>query len=122
MLEDIIRKEEKRQNEGINLIASENMSSVSVREVLGSVLSNKYSEGYPGHRYYGGNQYIDQVESLCQKRALEVYGLDSQEWGVNVQTLSGSPANFAVFTALLQPHDRIMSLDLTHGGHLSHGF
>lgn len=83
-LESIIRKEEKRQAEGINLIASENFSSRSVREVLGSVLSNKYSEGYPGHRYYGGNEYIDQVEALCQQRALQVYGLDSQQWGVNV--------------------------------------
>jgi len=88
----------------------------------GSVLSNKYSEGYPGARYYGGNENIDQVEILCQKRALEVFHLDSEEWGVNVQSLSGSPANFQAYTAVLEPHDRILSLDLPHGGHLSHGY
>merc|ERR1719191_351167 len=83
---------------------------------------NKYSEGYPGARYYGGNEFIDQSESLCQQRALEAYKLNPKEWGVNVQSLSGSPANFQVFTALLNVHDRIMGLDLPHGGHLSHGF
>jgi glycine hydroxymethyltransferase len=83
---------------------------------------NKYSEGYPGARYYGGNEFIDKAESLCQQRALEACRLDSKEWGVNVQSLSGSPANFQVYTALLEPHDRIMGLDLPHGGHLSHGF
>lgn len=85
-------------------------------------MSNKYSEGYPGARYYGGNENIDKAELLCQKRALEVYNLDPAEWGVNVQSLSGSPANFAVYTALLQPHERLMALDLPHGGHLSHGY
>jgi glycine hydroxymethyltransferase len=83
-LEVMIRNEVGRQKEGVNLIASENFSSRSVREALGSVLSNKYSEGYPGNRYYGGNQYIDQVESLCQARALSLYGLDPSKWGVNV--------------------------------------
>lgn len=91
-------------------------------EALGSVMSNKYSEGYPGARYYGGNEFIDQAEFLCQQRALEAYRLDPAEWGVNVQMLSGSPANFAVYTALLDVHDRIMGLDLPHGGHLSHGY
>lgn len=89
---------------------------------VGSCMTNKYSEGLPGARYYGGNEYIDECEKLCQRRALEAFGLDPQEWGVNVQTLSGSPANFAVYTALLNPHDRIMGLDLPHGGHLTHGF
>lgn len=91
-------------------------------ECLGSALTNKYSEGVPHARYYGGNQVIDQIESLCQERALKAYGLDPNEWGVNVQPYSGSPANFAVYTALLKPHDRIMGLDLPSGGHLTHGF
>lgn len=91
-------------------------------ECLGSALTNKYSEGLPGARYYGGNEVVDQVEELCQKRALEAYGLDPEKWGVNVQPYSGSPANFAVYTALLRPHDRIMGLDLPSGGHLTHGF
>ena len=85
-------------------------------------MSNKYSEGYPGARYYGGNEFIDQVENLCMERALDAFNLDPEKWGVNVQSLSGSPANFQVYTALLEPHDRIMGLDLPHGGHLSHGF
>lgn len=85
-------------------------------QTLGSVLQNKYSEGYPGARYYGGNEFIDMSERLCQKRALEAFNLNPEEWGVNVQPLSGSPANFYVYSALLKPHDRIMSLDLPHGG------
>eukprot|EP00899_Mesostigma_viride_P026530 jgi/Mesvir1/7061/Mv09177-RA.1 len=118
----IINKEKKRQWRGLELIASENFTSRAVMEALSSCLTNKYSEGLPGKRYYGGNEYIDQSETLCQKRALAAFGLDPAEWGVNVQPLSGSPANFAVYTALLKPHDRIMGLDLPHGGHLSHGF
>lgn len=85
-------------------------------------MSNKYSEGYPGARYYGGNQHIDAVELTCQARALKAFGLESDKWGVNVQTLSGSPANLQVYQALMKPHDRLMGLDLPHGGHLSHGY
>ena len=85
-------------------------------------MSNKYSEGYPGARYYGGNQFIDEIELTCQARALQVFGLDTEKWGVNVQTLSGSPANLQVYQAIMRPHERLMGLDLPHGGHLSHGY
>ena len=85
-------------------------------------MTNKYSEGLPGARYYGGNQNIDKMERLCQERALKLFGLSGDDWGVNVQPYSGSPANFAVYTGLLQPHDRIMGLDLPSGGHLTHGY
>ncbi|KAG2535346.1 hypothetical protein PVAP13_9NG109800 [Panicum virgatum] len=119
---DIIELEKARQWKGLELIPSENFTSVSVMQAVGSVMTNKYSEGYPGARYYGGNEYIDMAESLCQKRALEAFRLDPAKWGVNVQPLSGSPANFQVYTALLKPHERIMALDLPHGGHLSHGY
>ncbi|CAE8637524.1 unnamed protein product [Polarella glacialis] len=117
----LLRQEKDRQVRSINLIASENFASQEVLQVLGSVLSNKYSEGTPGARYYGGNEFIDKVERLCQQRALTAFGVDEQEWAVNVQPYSGSPANFAVYTALLQPHDRIMGLSLLNGGHLTHG-
>ncbi|KAL6968933.1 glycine hydroxymethyltransferase [Sarracenia purpurea var. burkii] len=119
---NIIELEKARQWKGLELIPSENFTSVSVMQAVGSVMTNKYSEGYPGARYYGGNEYIDMAESLCQKRALEAFRLDPKNWGVNVQSLSGSPANFQVYTALLKPHERIMALDLPHGGHLSHGY
>lgn len=119
---DIIELEKSRQWKGLELIPSENFTSLSVMQAVGSVMTNKYSEGYPGARYYGGNEYIDMAETLCQKRALEAFRLDPAKWGVNVQPLSGSPANFHVYTALLKPHERIMSLDLPHGGHLSHGY
>ena len=118
----LIEKEAARQRDGLELIASENFVSPAVREALGSCLTNKYSEGLPGARYYGGNEHIDAIERLCQKRALDLYGLSPDEWGVNVQPYSGSPANFAAYTALLQPHDRIMGLDLPSGGHLTHGY
>jgi glycine hydroxymethyltransferase len=85
-------------------------------------MSNKYSEGYPGARYYGGNEHIDSIELLCQSRALAAFGLDAEKWGVNVQCLSGSPANLQVYQAIMRPHDRLMGLDLPHGGHLSHGY
>ncbi|XP_034045982.1 serine hydroxymethyltransferase, cytosolic-like [Thalassophryne amazonica] len=118
----IIKKEKHRQMYGLELIASENFASRAVLEALGSCMNNKYSEGYPGQRYYGGTEHIDEMEILCQKRALKVFGLDSEKWGVNVQPYSGSPANFAVYTALVEPHGRIMGLDLPDGGHLTHGF
>jgi glycine hydroxymethyltransferase len=119
---DLIEQEKSRQWRSLELIASENFTSKAVMDCLGSALTNKYSEGLPHARYYGGNEVVDQVEILCQTRALEAYGLDPKEWGVNVQPYSGSPANFAVYTALLRPHDRIMGLDLPSGGHLTHGF
>lgn len=118
----IIDKEKERQFKSLELIASENFTSRAVMEAVGSCLTNKYSEGLPGKRYYGGNEYIDELEILCQQRALAAFHLDGKKWGVNVQPLSGSPANFEVYTAVLNPHDRIMGLDLPHGGHLSHGF
>ncbi|KAI9373162.1 serine hydroxymethyltransferase-domain-containing protein [Aspergillus egyptiacus] len=119
---NILQKEKKRQQHFINLIPSENFTSQAVLDALGSVMQNKYSEGYPGARYYGGNEYIDQSERLCQQRALETFQLNPEEWGVNVQPLSGSPANLYAISALLNTHDRLMGLDLPHGGHLSHGY
>ena len=115
-------QEKLRQKQCINLIASENFTSQSVLDVLGSPMQNKYSEGYPGARYYGGNEHIDAAESLCQQRALEAFDLDPALWGVNVQPLSGSPANLYAYSAVCNAHDRIMGLDLPHGGHLSHGY
>lgn len=93
---NIIEKERMRQREGIELIASENFTSMAVMDALGSCMTNKYSEGMPGHRYYGGNEFIDQMELLCVKRALEVFHVDPQEWGVNVQPYSGSPGEHAL--------------------------
>lgn len=119
---DLVRRETQRQCRSLELIASENFTSPSVMECLGSAFTNKYSEGYPSARYYGGNEVVDDMENLCRQRALAAFGLDPEEWGVNVQPYSGSPANFAVYTALLRPHDRIMGLDLPSGGHLTHGF
>ncbi|KPI83623.1 serine hydroxymethyltransferase (SHMT-S) (SHMT-S) [Leptomonas seymouri] len=121
-LADMIELEMGRQFRGLEMIASENLTSQAVLECLGSALTNKYAEGEPGSRYYGGTVYVDMVENLAKKRALTAFGLDPEEWGVNVQPYSGSPANFAVYTALLEPHSRIMGLDLPSGGHLTHGF
>lgn len=118
----LIDRELHRQVEGLELIASENFTSRAVLDCLGSILTNKYAEGLPGARYYGGTSVVDEVESLCRRRALAAFRLDAAAWGVNVQPYSGSPANFAVYTALLQPHDRLMGLDLPSGGHLTHGF
>ncbi|PIR96001.1 MAG: serine hydroxymethyltransferase [Candidatus Doudnabacteria bacterium CG10_big_fil_rev_8_21_14_0_10_42_18] len=113
----IIKKEEKRQKEGIELIASENYVSVPVLEAMGSVLTNKYSEGYPGKRYYGGNEVIDEAENLAIERAKKLFEAEH----VNVQPLSGSPANLAVYMALLNPGDKVLGFSLDQGGHLSHG-
>ncbi len=114
---EIIELERKRQTEGIELIASENFVSPQVLEAMGSVMTNKYAEGYPGKRYYGGCQYVDMTEQLAIDRLKELFGA---EWA-NVQPHSGAQANMAVFLACLKPGDTFMGLDLAHGGHLSHG-
>ncbi len=120
-IEKLLKAEDKRQHEVINLIASENYVSDDVLTALGSSLTNKYSEGYPGRRYYGGNIIIDQIESLAQARALSLFKLDPKKWHVNVQPLSGSPANLAVYSALVPLGGKIMGLKLSSGGHLTHG-
>lgn len=114
---DIIRREKERQTKGIELIASENFVSEQVMEAMGSVLTNKYAEGYPGRRYYGGCEVVDESEQLAIDRIKEIYGA---EWA-NVQPHSGAQANMAVFLACLQPGDKFLGLNLAHGGHLSHG-
>ncbi|MBW2647693.1 MAG: serine hydroxymethyltransferase, partial [Deltaproteobacteria bacterium] len=113
-----ISDEVKRQQEGLEMIPSENFVSPAVLEALGSVLTNKYSEGYPGKRYYGGNEYIDVVEKLAIARAKKLFGVEH----ANVQAYSGSPANQAVYYGLLKPGDKVMGMSLTHGGHLTHGW
>ena len=112
-----IKHELNRQETGLEMIPSENFVSVAVLEALGSVLTNKYSEGYPGKRYYGGCEFIDEVEQLAIDRAKQLFGAEH----VNVQPLSGAPANIAVYFALLKPGDTILGMDLSHGGHLTHG-
>ncbi|MBI2415240.1 MAG: serine hydroxymethyltransferase [Candidatus Kerfeldbacteria bacterium] len=113
----LIEGELNRQRHNVELIPSENFVSAAVLEALGSVCTNKYSEGYPGKRYYGGQEWIDQIEQLAIDRAKQIFGAEH----VNVQPLSGAPANLAVYTALLQPGDTILGMDLSHGGHLTHG-
>ncbi|MCF7860481.1 serine hydroxymethyltransferase [Patescibacteria group bacterium] len=117
IIADIIARETERQSNEIELIASENYTSLAVRIALGSILTNKYSEGYPAKRYYGGNTIIDEVELLAIERAKELFSAEH----VNVQALSGSPANAAVYMAFLEPGDKVLGLRLDHGGHLSHG-
>lgn len=112
-----ISGEIKRQAEGMEMIASENYVSSAVLEALGSVFTNKYSEGYPGKRYYGGQEYTDVVENLAIKRAKKIFGAEH----VNVQPLSGAPANMIAYSAVLKPGDKILGMDLSHGGHLTHG-
>jgi glycine hydroxymethyltransferase len=113
----VIAREEERQNTTIQLIASENFTSPAVLRAVGSVLTNKYSEGYPGKRYYGGNQFIDESEALAIDRAQRLFGAEH----ANVQPHSGANANMAVYLGLLQPGDTILGLSLDHGGHLTHG-
>ncbi len=120
-IQKLLVQERKRQKNAINLIASENFVSKDVLEALGSELTNKYAEGYPGKRYYGGNEVVDEIETLCQQRALKLFGLSADKWHVNVQPLSGSPANVAVYTALVPQGGKIMGMALDQGGHLTHG-
>lgn len=112
-----IAGEEKRQDEGLELIPSENYVSRAVREALGSVMTNKYSEGYPGKRYYGGQEFTDDVENIARDRAKELFTCKF----ANVQPLSGAPANVAMYFALMEPGDTVLGMDLSHGGHLTHG-
>lgn len=132
-IKNILEAENKRQKKVINLIPSENYVSDDVREAVGSVFDNKYAEGYPGARYYGGNEQVDVIELLCQKRALNLFKLKEKDWHVNCQAHSGSPANMAVYLALV-PHatygaegevitrpGKIMGMNLNSGGHLTHG-
>ena len=127
-IEKLIKLEQKRQKNVINLIASENYVSKDILKTLGSQLTNKYAEGYSKLRYYGGNKFVDKIENLCQKRALKLFKLSSKKWHVNVQPLSGSPANLAVYLALVpfshsqgKSRGKIMGMSLSHGGHLTHG-
>jgi len=114
---NLIQKEQERQEMGIELIASENFASRQVIEAMGSVLTNKYAEGLPGKRYYGGCEVVDEVEDIARDRAKELFGAD---W-VNVQPHSGAQANAAVMLAVLEAGDKILGFDLSHGGHLTHG-
>ena len=116
-LYDLIEKESHRQEIEIEMIASENYTSKDVMEANGSILTNKYSEGYPGRRYYAGQEYIDQIENLAIERAKELFGAEY----VNVQPLSWSPANLAVYLWVLKPGDKVLWFSLDQGGHLSHG-
>ena len=114
---DLIQQERERQTEGIELIASENFVSDQVMQAMGSVLTNKYAEGFPGKRYYGGCEVVDEVETIAIERAKQLFGAEY----ANVQPHSGSQANAAVYLACLKPGDKIMGFDLSHGGHLTHG-
>jgi glycine hydroxymethyltransferase len=117
----LIKAENDRQKKVINLIASENYVSKDVLFAMGSSLTNKYGEGYPGKRYYRGTAIVDKIETLAQDRALKLFHLEKDKWSVNVQPLSGSPANLAVYSALVPIGEKIMGMALNHGGHLTHG-
>lgn len=120
-IKKLIEAEKKRQKKVINLIASENYVSYDVLQALGSELTNKYAEGYSGKRYYGGQTFVDKIEDLCKERALKLFGLSPKKWAVNVQPLSGSPANLAVYLGLVPKEGKVMGMSLDHGGHLTHG-
>ena len=120
-VKNLIQEENKRKRKVINLIASENYVSKDVLEALGSGFTDKYAEGYPGKRYYGGNEIVDKAELLAQYRARKLFSLSEKKWSINVQALSGSPANLAVYTALVPQGGKIMGMSLSHGGHLTHG-
>ena len=117
IINNLINKELQRQREGVELIASENFTSYQVMAAVGSCLTNKYAEGYPGKRYYGGCEIVDVVEDLARDRAKELYGAAY----VNVQPHSGSQANAAVYLAVMKPGETVLGFDLSHGGHLTHG-
>ncbi len=121
VIQKLIAQEARRQNETLDLIPSENIVSRDVLRALGSELTNKYAEGYPAARYYGGNEFVDQIESIAQARALKAFGLSSGAWHVNVQPYSGSPANLAIYLALVPTGEKIMGMELAMGGHLTHG-
>ena len=114
---DLMEEELKRQREGIELIASENFASKAVMEAMGSHLTNKYAEGYPSKRYYGGCEIVDNVEEIARNRAKKLFGAEH----ANVQPHSGSQANMAVYFTILEPGDTVLGMDLSHGGHLTHG-
>ena len=120
-IQQLIKKELQRQQSSLVMIASENYASPAVLAATGSVLTNKYSEGYPNARYYTGNEFIDQIESAAQSLALKIFELSEKNWHANVQPHSGSSANLAVYNALLKPGDTILAMDLAAGGHLTHG-
>ncbi|MDD3341929.1 MAG: serine hydroxymethyltransferase, partial [Bacilli bacterium] len=120
-IEKLIKAEEARQKKTISLIASENYVSDDVLKALGSKFTNKYSEGYPGKRYYKGQENTDKLEILTQERALKAFKLNKKDWHVNVQGLSGSPANLAVYLGLIPQGGKVMGMSLSHGGHLTHG-
>lgn len=120
-LAELVRLEILRQQNTLDLIPSENIVPLAMLEVIGSPLTNKYSEGYPGKRYYPGNVYYDKIEEIAKERALKAFSLDPNEWHVNVQAHSGSPANLAVYVGLLEVGETLMGLQLSHGGHLTHG-
>ncbi|MCA8930694.1 MAG: serine hydroxymethyltransferase, partial [Alphaproteobacteria bacterium] len=114
---EALQHEERRQVDGLELIASENYTSAAVQQAAGTILTNKYAEGYPGRRYYGGCEYVDVIESLARDRAKQLFGAEH----ANVQPHAGSQANMAAYMSVLEPGDTILAMDLAHGGHLTHG-